>query len=165
MGLVGVEAVFAAMTTKLQTDMPAKVTALNAIYADAFALTEIPAESYYDYVPGVEGPTFGFPAIILRDETAKGDPEQSNPALQVVRYAVTVVVVVLGSDAEDLTKRLWRYDRAAKEILLARHSLAPTCTTCVYDETTNNRVTDPDSGDFLQDRASRFFITTAETTA
>jgi len=164
MGLVGIEAVLSAIVTKLQTDMPAKLAALNALYADAYVLEVIAPESYYTDEPDVLAPMFSFPAIVLIDDGHGPQLGSSNPELQVVDYAVVVDFLVRGEDATDISKRLRRYTRAAKEILLARHSLAPTCTMCEWEATNGTRLTNRDSGDYLQDMASRFLVTTAERT-
>lgn len=165
MGLVGIEAVLAAITTKLQTDLPAKVTALNTAYGDAYVLTDIAADAYYSYVPELEAASFNFPAVVLLDDGHGAESEQSNNALYVCRYAVVVDLLVRGDDAAELSYLLRRYTRAVKELLVARHSLAPTCTACDWDATSQHRITLPDSGDYLQDMASRFIVLTAETTS
>lgn len=165
MGLVGVEAVKLAMKTKLQTDMAAKIVALNAEYADAYVLTEVPAASYYTHRPTLRAPSFEFPAIALIDDGHVPIRDQSGPAFYVVEYTVIVGIVIRGDDAAQLTAFLERQTRALKEILVARHSLAPTCTTCEWVGTWNASLTDPDSGDLLQDMSSRFLVTTAEATS
>lgn len=165
MALVGIEAVIDAMQAKLQTDLPAKVVALNAEYDDAYALTDIAASSWYDAVPDLLAASFEYPAVVLLDESDRAEAAQSNADLYVVRYQVVVDVLVRGQDATELTRKLWRYERAVKEILVARHSLAPTCTACDWLETANTVLTNPASGDLLQDRALRFNVLTAEVVA
>lgn len=166
MGMVGIESVLAAMAGKLQSGMTAKVAALNAEYtADDYTLAVIPAASYYSYVPDVMAPGFDPPACILIDDGHEAVTEQCNADLYVCRYRVVVDFLVRGEDAAELSALLRRYTRAAKEILVARHSLATTCTSCSWEATGSHRVTDPQSGDYLQDMASRFIVLTAETTS
>lgn len=165
MGLVGIEAVVDALTTKLKADLPAKIVALNALYDDAYTLAAIAADSWYDAVPDLLAASFEYPAIVVLDENDAADQGQSNADLYVVHYRVVVDVLVRGQDATELTRKLWRYERAVKEILVARHSLAPICTACDWIETSNTVLTNRASGDLMQDRALRFDVMTAEAVA
>lgn len=162
MGLVGIAAVTSAIVTKLKADMPAKVAALNTEYDDAYTLTAPAAESYFDHAVDPFSLTCEWPAVVLLDDGDAEDPEQSNFELHVIAYRVIVDVIVRGQDATEMTAKLRRYKRAAIEILTARHALAPTCTNCTYERGSGAELTDPSSGDLLQDKACRFIITTAE---
>lgn len=162
MGLTGVQPIMDAITTKLQTDMPAKVAALNAEYADAYALADVAHASYIDHVVDPFALSCEWPAIVLLDGGDRREPEESNFATHVMTYTVVVDILVRGQDADELTAKLRRYKRAVKEILSARHSLAPACTNCTYDSGGGAELIDPSSGDYLQDKACRFLITTAE---
>jgi hypothetical protein len=165
MGLVGIEAVMNAAKTVLQTNLPAKVTALNGEYSDAYVLTDIEQYSYYDGVLSFDLFGGNFPAIVLDDGGDTADQAESNYSLYVMKYQLIVSVFVRGTGLDDLSALLRRYHRAVKEILVARHSLAPTCTDCIYSGGAAVTVTDPRSGDFLQGKAGMFIVTTAETTA
>lgn len=162
MGLTGFEAVSAAIVAKLQAAMLAKVAALNAEYDDAYALISPASGSYYDYVLDPRTLRCDWPAVIVYDDGDAEDAEQSNFDLHVFRYGVVVDFIVRGSDPAELSKKLGRYKRAAIEILTVRHALAPTCTNCTYERGGGLTLTDPASGDYLQDKASRFIVTTAE---
>jgi len=158
----GFAAISAAIVAKLQSDMPAKVAELNAEYADAYVLATPAAASYHDYVPNPLTMRCEWPAVVVYDDGDEEDAGQSNIDLHVMRYAVVVDFIIRGADPADLTYRLRRYKRAGIEILTARHALAPTCTNCTYERGGGLALTDRDSGDLLQDMASRFIVTTAE---
>lgn len=165
MALVGIEAVIDAVQDVLKAALPDKLAALNAEYDDAYALADIADSSWYDCVPDLHAASFEYPAVVILDEEDAALSEQSNFDLYVARYQIIVDVLVRGQDARELTRKLWRYERAIKEILVQRHSLAPTCTACDWLATDNTVLTDPASGDLLQDRAARFSVLTAETTS
>lgn len=162
MGFVGIEAVVDAITAKLQADLPAKVAELNAEYADDYTLTDIPAASYYDAVPDPLAASFEYPAVVVLDSDDVAQSEQTNADIIVATYNVVVDILVRGQDATELTRKLWRYERAVKEILTERHALAPTCTSCTWTRTSNTVLTDAASGDLLQDRGVAFAILTGE---
>ena len=167
MGMVGIEAVVDAIVTKLQSDMPAKVAALNAAYADTHVLLVPTPANYYTELPDPIVPTFTSPAIVVRQSTDRANLPESNPEMYLTEYNVQVDVVVRSKDAHDLSRLLMRYTRAIKEILVARHALAPTCTMCMWSETdwrqplyTNPKIV----GLMLKDVPSLFWVRTAEST-
>lgn len=134
MSMYGIEQVIDQITAKLQADLPAKLAALNAEYADAYALTA-PAAASYDTVFEEDTATAlmargGFPAVIVRPmpETAgavaMGDEYE-------VAHGVSVAVVVQNADWRAQQVLLMRYLRALKEILGAEAALA--CGTCRYE--------------------------------
>jgi len=165
MGLVGIEAIIDAMIAKLQADMPAKIAALNAEYDDAYVLTEIPATSYYWYVPKVQQGALNIelPAIVLINRPAA--PGDLNPAQIEMHYSIVADALVRGEDGAAVSRLVWRYNRAIKEILAQRHALAATCTTCTFAGEQQHETTDPMSGDFLHDFASLWTIMTSEATS
>jgi len=165
MALVGVERILTAMVSALQTNMAAKLTALNAEYDDDYVLTDIAEGSYYWYLPAIQGGRImaELPAIALITEPAA--PGDSNPDIYEMHYSVVVVALVRGTDGQDLTRRCLRYNRAVKEILATRHSLAASGVSCTFAGEHRHETTEPASGDYLQDFASRWYITTAETVA
>jgi hypothetical protein len=164
MGLVGIEAVIDAMILKLQTDMPAKVTALNTEYADDYVLADIADSSYYWWMPKIErgAVNIEFPAIVLINRPA--GPGAQNPSQIEMHFSVVVDVLVRGESGADVSRRVWRYNRAVKEILAQRHSLADVTTTCTYMGEAQHETTDSRSGDYLHDFGSLWEIMTSETT-
>ncbi|MDD5518920.1 MAG: hypothetical protein PHV98_06175 [Candidatus Omnitrophica bacterium] len=162
MGLVGVEPILVAMEAALKNGMAAKVAALNAEYADAYTLATIAADAYYWHLPSVEGGRIliGLPAIVLITEPAT--PGESNPDFYETHYSIVADVLVRGTDGGDVTRRCLRYNRAVKEILAARNSLSISGASCTFAGEHRHETTEPASGDYLQDFASRWYITRGE---
>ena len=122
MTMPGIEQVLSQVISALQTNMTAKVAALNGEYADAYVLT-VPATA--SYLTTFDKPTAlqltrqagGYPAVIIepQPETVEGDSDLSDG--YVISHGVQVSFIVRSIDPVAQQKLLMRYMRAAKEIL------------------------------------------------
>ena len=117
MGMTGMEAVLEAVETTLKAKMAAKVTALNAAYADAVVLADVATYAW-------ESRNFAaqeYPAIIL--DPAKSLPEERYVGAMNERHTLIIFAAVTDSGAKALLKRLFRYARAVREILTTEYDL------------------------------------------
>jgi len=134
MSMYGIEQVIEQVIDKLKADMPAKILALNAEYADVYLLST-PVEASYEIVFDKETAERiwsrgGYPAVIVEPQ-----PEYviGTPALgdeYAVGHVVQVSVVVNVADWRAHQIMLMRYLRAVKEILAPQNALA--CGGCRY---------------------------------
>lgn len=162
MGLVGMESLLDSIVTTLQGGMAAKVAALNSAYNDAHVLTAPATGSYYTELVDPLAPNFAVPAIIVAGY--RGEPVAQNGRVFEMTWPCAVIALVRGSDAHDTSRKLYRYARAIKEILLSPSSSAPMCTLMTEDWSsplTTNRA----SGDTLQDVPIWLRFVTAESLA
>jgi hypothetical protein len=127
MSMPGIEEVIDQVIDKLKADMPAKVLALNAEYADVYLLST-PAETSYEIVFDKETAERiwsrgGYPAIIVEPlpEYVIGMPALDDE--YAVGHVVQVSVVVNAADWRGNQIMLMRYLRAVKEILSAQNAL------------------------------------------
>jgi hypothetical protein len=162
MGFTGIESVVDAIVTTLQAGMAAKVTALNAAYADGHTLTVPATASYYTELVDPLAPNFTVPAIMVA--AYRGEPTAQNGRTIEMTWPCAVIALVRGSDAHDTSRQLYRYARAIKEILLDPSGSGPYCTLMTEDWSsplTTNRA----SGDTLQDVPIWLRFVTAESLA
>lgn len=109
MALVLIEAAIDAVKDYLNTNMTAKITALNTEYGD-FTL-----DSIKDYYIAELSEIPEQPAILVLADSTSVEREGDN----YVRgsHHMTIVVVATDQDAEQLRRRLYRYVRAIVELL------------------------------------------------
>lgn len=160
--MYGIEQVLAQVIAKLQADLPAKVAALNAEYADVYVLT-VPATASYDTVFEEDTATAlmargGFPAVVVSpqpesviDLPAMGDEYG-------IEHAIEVAVIVQVADWRVQQTLLMRYLRALKEILGAEAALA--CGSCRYEGGGFARRWVLSQHNVLRDIAAVFTVTT-----
>ena len=109
MALVLMEATIDAIKDYLETNMAAKIAALNTEYGD-FTLDGIQAYYIAELAAIPEQPAI----LILGDKT---DVEREADNYLKGRHTVSVVVVATDQDAEQLRRKLYRYVRAVVELL------------------------------------------------
>ena len=163
----GIEQVIQQMQDKLIADMPAKVLALNAAYADEYLLT-VPAESSYDTVFDKETAERlwargGYPAVITQPlpENVVGDVAFGDE--YAIAHGVQVSVVVNVADWHIHQILLMRYLRAVKEILSPLNSIA--CGGVRYRGGGFKSQFDLAKNEVLRDIAALFLVTTYQTPA
>ena len=115
MSLKLMEAAVAALSTYFQANMPAKLTALNAEYAD-FTLDSV--KKWYEgnlsaAVP--EYPSLCFEAVAV-------DPEERTSTKLYLKNYLNIHIFVGDDNDQTRFKRLARYARAAEELLNAGQS-------------------------------------------
>lgn len=132
--MYGIEQVLAQVKAKLQADLPAKLAALNAEYADAYTLTTPAAASYETVFEEATARALmargGFPAVIVAPQPETAGEVALDDEYEIA-HGVTVAVVVQNADWRAQQVLLMRYLRALKEILGAQAALA--CGTCRYE--------------------------------
>lgn len=117
MGMPGMEQVLDEVAAALQAGMASKVAALNAEYADAYAITQPAARNYLRVFdkPAAQALT-SYPAVVIRPQ-----PEDAQEPSVGGEYGVAhpvEVAFIVGPDSQLAQEtRLLRYMRAAKEIL------------------------------------------------
>lgn len=165
--LLDIEDVLGDVKTALVNGLPAKIAAINAAATDGVVLADIATGSWWTHVPQITlgRGDFDVPAIAIIDEGVQPEPD-FNVDFYTMRYSIIVDVIVRGESAEDVSKRVRRYTKALCAVLLPRGSaLNGSGRVCIYGGSSTHRVTDPDSGDLLQDMASRFYLIQGEATA
>ena len=162
MSMYGIEQVIEQAQAKLIADMPAKILALNAEYADEYLLT-VPAESSYDTVFDKETAERlwargGYPAVIIEPlpENVVGDVAFDDE--YAVAHAVQVSAVVNVADWHAHQILLMRYLRAIMEILGRQNALA--CGGCRYKGGGFKSQFNLAKNEVLRDIAAVFVVTT-----
>lgn len=167
MAFLDIETILSDVKSALVSGLPAQIAALNAAATDGIVLADIATGSYWTHVPQIRlgRGDFDFPALAIIDEGI--EPTQDvNTDFYTVNYRIIVDVLVRGEDAADVSSRVRRYTRAIAAVLTPRTSpLNGNGRMCYWAGTSTHHATDPQSGDLLQDMASRYIITRGEVTA
>lgn len=161
--IYGIERVVGVVVAKLKADLPDKVTALNAEYADDWTLEAPAEENYYAELTDPTLPAFGFPAIVVLASQDKMLGKSAVGGEVVVEHQIIVDVVVRESDRAALGHKLWRYTRGLKEILTVDLALAGMPTVWMGTNWRQPRlVTKRSPGTMVQDAPSLFSVTVIE---
>lgn len=111
-----VEALVDAMKTYLNTNLPAKLDALDTEYTDTIVLDDI--VNYYVGQRSAESvPEYPACFILATDTTIGYWNNSTNEAT----HEVAISVLVLDPDAEVLQRKVYRYARAIWETLVSAH--------------------------------------------
>lgn len=110
MGMTLIEGVITSLKSNLSTNMAAKITALNAEYADTITLANVAAWYIAEQSAVPEYPS----VFILGDRTK---PTFQNLTNLDASHEITLTVMVTDQDTQVLKKRLYRYVRALVEVL------------------------------------------------
>lgn len=112
-----VEGIINALNMYLQTNLPAKITALNTEYDDTYTLADVVAfyvgQKDMDQVPQ-------FPALFILG----GDANVAgfNGTYTDAEYEIAVSIMIMDQDAEAIQRRLYRYVRAVWECIVDAHA-------------------------------------------
>jgi len=117
MGMTGMEAALTAVESTLSSNMSAKITALNAEYGDGIACSNITTYEWYKKNFAAQD----YPVCVL--DAVQSLPEEQYIGAISEKHGVIVFVAETGSDAENLIKKIMRYARAVREILISNHTL------------------------------------------
>jgi hypothetical protein len=102
------------LVAKLTADLPAKITAINAAVTDGHTLDN----PHLIESNGV-GELEGYPTILVLPQDPS-EPELDQGVTMLVRHRVAVIVFQIDSDTHALGKKILRYQRAVKEVLLSQ---------------------------------------------
>lgn len=111
-----VEALVDAIKSYLNTNLPAKLDALDTEYTDTIVLDDI--VTYYVGQRSAESVPEYPACFILATETAIG---YWNNAVSEGAHELAISVLVLDADAEVLQRKVYRYARAVWETLVSAH--------------------------------------------
>ncbi len=139
----------------LNTNMPAKLDALDAEYDDGIALVDIKAYYKAEVLALPE-----YPAIFVlgdwTDITADGPTHMQAP------HHISVIILMGDQDTEILRKRLYRYVRAIVEVLRAGRATGSIGHAMVFDRLEYSPMYGQ-SGTALQDAKVELTLTIIET--
>jgi hypothetical protein len=112
-----IEQTLDAVVTKLNAGIAAKITAINAEFADDYELDN-PAQVTTHTVPEL----VDFPHVMVLPDDS--EPELDQGIRMIVNHQVRVVSWVMDADQTALARKLLRYQRAVKEVLLDDRTIA-----------------------------------------
>ncbi len=115
--MTGMEAVLAAVETTLSTNMAAKVAALNTEYGAGITLVNIATYEWFAKSFAAQD----YPVCVL--DPVRSIPENRYIGAMTERHNLIVFVADTDSNARNLIKKLLRYARAVREILITHHTL------------------------------------------
>jgi hypothetical protein len=149
MAMTLIEGVITSLKTNLSTNMAAKVTALNAEYADSITLANIAAWYIAEQASVQEYPS----VFILGDRSV---PEEGQKLTSItVKHEITLTVLATDQNTEALKQRLYRYVRALAEVL---NTAAPTLSLIInFDEMQYSPIFAKE-GNFLSDATLRVTV-------